>query len=194
MKKMLRAVVVAMLFATGAQAATVDGPLDKFGNKVTGDLVKGQSYSFDFKTGPLAPLEGSYYSRAFMTITGQGETVTKTAIGQGDPQLLIYGMDWSAFADGPADFTVSWYLERYMNASPTYQFTPTIGEAPVTGLAFPDNKPIFERTYFDQVSFSTRLAAEPPTPVPIGGTLPLMLSALGLGALVMRRRAKAALA
>lgn len=193
MKKMLRAVVVAMLFATGAQAATVDGPLDKFGNKVTGDLVKGQSYSFDFKTGPLAPLEGYVISQAFMTITGQGQTVKRTAIGQGDPQLLIYGMDWSAFADGPADFTVSWYLERYKNAALKVQFTPN-NDPIIVGLTFTDNKPIFETTYFDQVSFSTRLAAEPPTPVPIGGTLPLMLSALGLGALVMRRRAKAALA
>lgn len=193
MIKIMRAVAAVMLLATGAQAATVDGPLDEFGNTVTGDLVKDQLYSFHFKTGPLAPLEGYNISKAFMTITGQGQTVTRTAIGQGDPQGVVYGAYWFALANGPADFTVSWYLERYKNASLDVQFTPS-NEPIVVGLTFTDNKPIFETTYFNQVSFSTRLAAAPPTAMPLAGTLPLMLSALGLGALVMRRRAKAALA
>lgn len=191
MKNMLRAVVVAVLFASGAQAATVDGPLDDLGNQVTGNLVKDQRYWFHFKTGPLEPLAGYNISQAFMTITGQGQTVTRTSIGQGDPEGIIYGAQWFALADGPADFTVSWYLERYMNASLQIEFTPS-NEPIVVGLTFPNNNPIFETTYFDQVSFSTRLAEAPPSTVPLTGTLPLMLSALGLGAFVMRRRAKKA--
>lgn len=198
MKKILRAVAAAMLLATGAQAATVEGPLDSFGNAVTGSLVKDTTYMFHFTTGPLAPLAdypggGAAYSRAFITITGQGQTVAKESIGQGDPQTLIYAAQWRALENGPADFVVSWYLERYKNASAQTQFTPGIGEV-VVGLTFPNNMPIFERTDFDQVNFSTRLAAEPPTAVPLAGSLPLLLSALGLGALVMRRRAQAALA
>ena len=110
----------------------------------------------------------------------------------------------------PASVTVSGVLHRYIN--PGYQ-TPTydpLNTMPYMKSSkwFPDN-PLLNTTNhiltIDAVTYSS-FAEETPvpdknaltqritlaTPVPIGGTLPLMLTALGLGGWMLRARTKAA--
>lgn len=209
MKNMLRAVVVAVLFASGAQAATVDGPLDvvpvldKNGQKIPdgwgGYVVKtviasspvsGNPYFFNItlETADLLPLPEGWgsvvASRLWMTIRGQGvETTTASElIGPGS----TYSFQWMWQTDGPANFDfVDGYLERYQNGKPSGTIISTDTQGPFISDS------VFAHSIQD-FSIAMRQAETTAAPVPIGGTLPLMLSALGLGAFVMRRRAKKA--
>lgn len=197
MKNILRAVLAAMLLVTGthsgAQAATVDGPIDTLSLTQVETPVVGTNYFFAFNVGTLPALPPDYptgddaYSRLFMTISGQGATTTTSSIVQGDASNKTFTFNWIWGEAGPATLTFTGYLERYKNAVPIYM---RVGQQEVLGgLSFTDNTSIFERTDFGPITWSNAPAASP-TAVPIGGTLPLMLSALGVGAWVMRRRAK----
>lgn len=197
MIKILRAVAAAMLLATGAHGATVDGPFDAVSLARTSDLVNGRTYTFILRTGPLPALPAGYptgdnaYSEVFMTISGQGITRNRSSLGIGNAEDVPYRFNWLSEADGPASFTFQWELRRYMNATPIYV---TSGDQSVVGgLNFTGGAPIFATPPAEgQVTLRTAALQEQPTAVPIGGTLPLMLSALGIGALVMRHRAKQA--
>ncbi|WGV15117.1 hypothetical protein [Fuscovulum ytuae] len=190
MKKILRAAVAAMLFATGAQAATVDGLFDDYGS-VPSAFAAGQVYYFHvtLDEADLAPLpDGLAHSSSvvgselYFTISGQ--STAGQVIGPG----LKYRISWMWPALGATSFDFqSGTLLRYLKGNPTGTITTTNTNGPFQGTSFVSQS-IGSPT---QVG---RLAAASATPVPIGGTLPLMLSALGLGAFVMRRRAKAALA
>lgn len=197
MKNILRAVLAAMLLVTGAhsgaQAATVDGPIDTLSLTQVETPVVGTNYFFAFNVGTLPALPPDYptgddaYSRLFMTISGQGATTTTSSIVQGDASNKTFTFNWIWGEAGPATLTFTGYLERYKNAVPIYM---RVGQQEVLGgLSFTDNTSIFERTDFGPITWSNAPAASP-TAVPIGGTLPLMLSALGVGAWVMRRRVK----
>lgn len=197
MIKILRAVAAAMLLATGAHGATVDGPFDANTLLRTTDLVNGRNYTFILRTGPLPALPDGYptgdnaYSEVFMTITGQGITRTKSSLGIGKAENVPYRFNWLSVADGPTSFTFQWELRRYKNAIPSYLTTGD--QTVVGGLNFTGGTPIFATPPSEgQVVLRTAALQEQPTAVPIGGTLPLMLSALGIGALVMRHRAKQA--
>ncbi|MCZ8151558.1 MAG: hypothetical protein O9292_04040 [Rhodobacteraceae bacterium] len=101
---------------------------------------------------------------------------------------MTYWYQWIWEANGLTDFQFrNGTLLRYLNGNPTGTVVQTETIGPFAGTKFVTQQ-------IGQLDASLRLAERNPTPVPIGGTLPLMLSALGLGALVMRRRAKAALA
>lgn len=199
MKNKLWAVLAAMLLVTGVQtgvqAATVDGPNDPFSLTRVETPVVGTNYHFTFNVGALPALSSDYptgenaYSRLFMTISGQGATTTTTSIVQGDASNKTFTFNWIWGEAGPATLTFTGYLERYKNAYGNFGNLPGTTEPELLGLKFTDNTSIFERTDFGPITWSNAPAASP-TAVPIGGTLPLMLSALGLGAWMMRRRAK----
>lgn len=192
MKKMLRAVVAAMLFATGAQAATVDGLFPMGGGAKVSNPVAGQMYRFDITldAADLLPLPGGATpasvvgSTLFVTIKGQGINERKSA-QPGGPLGLTYSYLWQWQSSGPTDFQfLEGVLYRYFSGTPTGTVVNNGTTGPFSSNSF----------YTQPIKFNTtfRLASANPTPVPIGGTLPLMLSAIGLGALVMRRRAKKA--
>lgn len=187
MKNILRAVAVSLMFASGAQAATVEP-------------VAGDSDSFIFRTGntaytkpgdvdynPALPDPFTVFSLD-LTISDSGRTEVRSFIGGGDPMLNPILFDWVFSAGAARILTVSGFLRGYTNS-------------------FIDNNPYDVETMFisqfaggyrvrDESiqSFTTNFSSASVAPMPIGGTLPLMLSALGLGALVMRRRAKRAAA
>ncbi|MBD1206024.1 MAG: hypothetical protein H9533_18060 [Rhodobacteraceae bacterium] len=121
-----------------------------------------------------------------MTISGQGKTQSSSGMVLGSG--LTYWYQWIWEANGLTDFQFKdGTLLRYLNGKTTGTVVTGDTIGPFVGTSFVTQK-------IDPLDANLRLAAINPTPVPIGGTLPLMLSALGLGALVMRRRAKAALA
>lgn len=200
MNRIARAVTAAAMLAIwtihAAQAATVEGATDAISLEQTSSPELGKTYYFNVRTGPLSELPSDYatgeqaYSRMFMTISGQGVTTTPSSIGTGDASNLTFSFKWIWAEEGPATLTFSGYLDRYMAATPSYTIT---GQQKVlSGL---NNTSIFIRDEIGQITWQSGAAAAlNPTPVPIGGTLPLMLSALGLGALVMRRRARRAAA
>lgn len=212
MKKILRAAVAAMLFATGAQAATVDFTVtgafqyDEATMTVTqtDTPVSGQLYQFYVTPGSLAMVPTEFltgsgaYSEMVLTISGQGVTEPFVkSIGFGDMSFKPFGFSWFWKDTGPQSLTFQGSLKLYSNASPDYGNMPGTGAnpPPIVGLKFvngPAN--LFEIPIEPITWMGANSAAPETTPVPIGGTLPLMLSALGLGAFVMRRRAKAALA
>lgn len=193
MIKIMRAVAAVMLLATGAQAATVDG-LFALGGGLVDNPQAGQTYYFaitldnaDLEPLPNGLTQGAVVgSRLYMTISGQGKSVSTS--GQVEGPGLTYWYQWIWEANGLTDFQFqNGTLLRYLNGKTTGTVVTTDTMGPFVGTSFVTQK-------IDPLDANLRLAAINPTPVPIGGTLPLMLSALGLGALVMRRRAKAALA
>ena len=197
MKKMLRAVVAAMLFATGAQAATVDG-LFQAGPDGTyftpSSYTAGQTYYFGVTLDPaeLGTLpDGTtpadiVASELSFSISGQGLT-GELRFALVPETGLTFRLRWMWQASGGTDFQFQdGYLKRFYNAIDT----GTVVRNGTTGR-------LEGSFYGEKIGVATsvvRLAETNPTPVPIGGTLPLMLSALGLGALVMRRRAQRAAA
>lgn len=195
MKKIFRAAAVAILMATGAQAATVSvsGVYDQSNAPVTGDLMGGTAYIIGIRVSGLDPLPSDWpvgdkaQSQLWLTISdGNSGPLTLFSGGNGDAGTLEYLFQWRWSKDGPATLTFSeGYLQRYRNGVPggTIVWNGTSG--PLRG----------DTLFGDPVErFTATLgaASATPTPVPIGGTLPLMLSALGLGAWVIRRRAKGA--
>lgn len=206
MIKFLRTVAAAILLTTQAHAATVSEPTV---TGPTGGFQPGVYNDISFETGPLPPLPDGYLqsasaSEVIMYVNG-GPARYSYAYGV-DPSTLGFPFQWLAPAVVPDTMTIRVILNRYKNASPR---TPFNGQDPsvITGIMFPivngqPETPIFDTPIdrlfsLDQTTGQFRLMAlqEPePTAVPIGGSLPLLVSALGLGALVMRRRGKAALA
>lgn len=187
MKNMLRAAVAAVLFASGAQAATVDGLFDASG-AVPSAFVATHVYYFrvTLDESDLAPLPDGLAqssivgSELYFNISGQA--TSGQVIGPG----LTYSLSWMWPATGATSFDFqSGTLNRYLKGKPTGAITTTATSGPFQSTSF------VSQTIGSPTQVG-RLAAASTTPVPIGGTLPLMLSALGLGAFVMRRRAKKA--
>ncbi|PLL14760.1 hypothetical protein C0V75_04940 [Tabrizicola sp. TH137] len=200
MIKILRAVAAAMLLATGAHGATVDGPTL---TGPVGGIQSGAYNSFFFQTGPLDSLPSGYNqalsaSEALMYVN---DTYVSASYAFGvDASTISFKFNWLAPTEPLNPLSFSFVLKRYKNAFPQAPFNGQ-DEGVITGLGFPQGAiPVFVSSTFgpftqNQSTGAFRLAgaAEPEvTPVPIGGTLPLMLSALGIGALVMRHRAKQA--
>lgn len=178
MIKIMRAVAAVMLLATGAQAAVV-GP--------SVEAVSGEPGAFDFYTGTTMyttnPAIKSYSLKLYVTSTPI-DTIVLSTIGGGDPREVPFRFNW---AGGVADDLLMKAVIGYYDSP----IVPVGSQAGSTTYGIVGSR-LFEETII--LSAATKAATSAPTAMPIGGTLPLMLSALGLGALVMRRRAKAALA
>lgn len=204
MIKIMRAVAAVMLLATGAQAATVDGAWDSVTFEKTNSPVGGKSYYFTVTPGSLAAVPSQYlsgpgaYSEMTLTLSGQGITSAPlTSIGFGNVSSYPFTFQWAWKDTGPQTLTFQGTLKLYSNASPDYGNMPGTGDSPppLVGLQFPNGVPVFHQIDIGPITWLSAKAAVPDTnAVPIGGTLPLMLSALGLGALVLRRQAQRAAA
>lgn len=204
MKKLLWAVAAAMVLVTGAQAATVEQD-----TAVTNGFI--------FKTGntayvgvgdpgynPATPDQRSVFQLG-LTIQDATQTVTLIRSGQLDPKDYSFTFDW-IFAPGTErKLTISGVLrswtKSYMNDSAgNTAGGSTSGIVHMAGATFSDEIIGPFTTLFTTGGKETagtgdaltQLADTNPTPVPIGGTLPLLLTAVGVGAAVMRRRAKSA--
>ena len=188
MKNILRAVAVSLMFASGAQAATVEP-------------VAGDSDSFIFRTGntaytkpgdvdynPALPDPFTVFSLD-LTISDSGRTEVRSFIGGGDPMVQPFLFDWVFSAGAARILTVSGLLRGYTNSYlRSLDYNPEVSFI----SQLPGKTPLMRDERIQ--SFTTDFSSASVAPMPIGGTLPLMLSALGLGALVMRRRAKRAAA
>lgn len=205
MIKTLRAVAAAMLLATGitaAQAATVEpsviGP--------AGGFKAGEYNTITFRTGTVAPPPWTVstpneYTRATMTIGSDPYMLSiRSGIVLTDTPFTF---SWLAPSVLPDTLLINVTLRHFRNAYLTAETMTTQDESVGTLLfyngAWEGNSSLAMSRVFvvespTGVVLSQRAADTGTTVVPIAGTLPLMLSALGLGALVMRRRAKAALA
>ena len=179
MKNILRAVAVSLMFASGAQAATLDGPT------VTPHPTL--SNWFVFKTGNTLYEPGDPFNVYTLELKVSDSTRTETFsfLNDIDPADDAFAFRW---LNGLVkNFTIKAVLTSYTNSYIDRTFT-----AGSETWRLYQNGLFKQRTETFEISAAALKAA--PTAMPIGGTLPLMLSALGLGALVMRRRAKRAAA
>lgn len=195
MKNMLRAVVVAVLFASGAQAATVDatvsGAVDFLTGVLTDTPVSERTYLFTIEATGFSPLEEGWTgaSKMFVEVDGPvsiSQPIEPIGERVGSNYRYSFQLVWAT--QGPATLTFSGHIERYKSVTEIY--TNTSQQRTLGNIMNVAGGP-FVRDDFGPITWSTAGASlVQATPVPIGGTLPLMLSALGLGAFVMRRRAK----
>lgn len=210
MNNILRAVAAALFLAIGAQSAaqaatvdqpTLEGPLvmNGSGNYVpfVGVPEASGTYWFRFTSGPLDPLpSGGMETGSAVTLSRiiNGATVWSKVsqstvvdyLGQmvGYAENAPFRFQLSADEMAGEDLTFRVVLVRFLSGFPT----GTIIENGTKGTIFSNDRAVTDFGLFNLAAD----ASSNPTPVPIGGTLPLMLSALGLGAWVMRRRAKGA--
>lgn len=163
MQKALGAMVAAVLFASQAGAATVTGPTT---------VTAGQTYTYIYDPGPVDLIEGYqfYVLRVRVNDDGYFERAGTTY-----PEDSKFMFNWVFDTTGPAFLNVSSYLESYVGAVLTGTFDRPIVFKPVGWMAD------VAESQADKLQISV---------VPIGGTLPLMLSALGLMGWAARRRSK----
>lgn len=181
MKNILRAVAVSLMLASGAQAAIVDGP--------TVAAYPALANTFVFKTGNTLYEPGDAFTvyKLGLTVSDSSTTKTFSFLDALDPMNGVFAFQW---VGGVAEkFTIKAVLTSYTNSFIDRTFTA--GSETYNLRQYPSG--VFQvRTETFEIQAASLVA--PPTAVPIGGTLPLMLSALGLGALALRMRAKRAAA
>lgn len=164
MRKILGAFALTAVMASQASAATIIGPTT---------VVAGQSYSFIFDTGPVDLIDN--YD-VFMLRLGVNDTGYFEFFGPVYPPNNQFTFNWIFPTTGPAVLSAQGFLDSYVNAE------IGVGEDGFLFVTKPEGtraEVIFAQAKDFQVSV-----------VPIGGTLPLMLSALGLIGWAARRRAK----
>jgi hypothetical protein len=177
MNKMLGLLAAVMLMASQAGAATISG----LGQTVT--VEQGKSYTFYFDTGPVALVENS--NLFIMRLTLPNGVVAERG-GSSYPVDNRFAFDWVFGSLGSTTLNMSAILISYANV-------PIEELASYTGalVNFPG---LFGRTSKAESFTASRVfevvQAGQVSVVPIGGTLPLMATALGLFGWAARRRAK----
>lgn len=170
MRKLLGMLAAALLIGSQAQAAIITGPAS---------VLAGQSYSYTYDTGPVDLLPGYNFFILNLNVSDGITTEYFGRFGFPFPENNLFSFNWIFDVTGPALLTATATLETYAGADIVYD--------PVSG--FPS---IFkdDDTRVGLIGFGPdRLAV---SVVPIGGTLPLLLTALGIAGWVARRRATAA--
>lgn len=176
MRKYLMALAATALLASQAGAATITGPTT---------VVAGQSYTYTYTPNAPADLLPNYtYFTMHLKVNGGDEVPGGKGFNSDGSDYLdgmTFSFDWIFTTPGPAVLSVQSVLVTYLST-----------------LVYVDgeviNKPDF-RVFNSGFAFD---GEEPETlrisVVPIGGTLPLLLSALGaFGWAARRRKAQAAL-
>lgn len=177
MGKLFGWIAAALLMGAQAQAAVITGP---------SPVVAGQSYTYTYDTGPVDLLPGyDFYILNLIVSDGVNEDYFGR-FASADPLVSNspfpfsnpFTFDWVFSVTGPALLSVTGYLESYADATITYGvdgFPSIFKTEGVTRVGL-----INLGTDGLQISV-----------VPIGGTLPLLLTAIGLVGWVARRRAAA---
>ena len=177
MRKYLMALAATALLASQAGAATISGP-----TTVTAGVVNTYTYTPNM---PVELLEGSTFYTMFLEINGGWEYAPTGASlnysGSEFPPTGQFSFDWVFNETGPAVLSISSVLVSYLT-NPSL-----VGE----------NQPKPLHVIFNSGRGPASWEGGPPVElqisvVPIGGTLPLLLSALGALGWVARRRSKAA--
>lgn len=179
MQKALCAMAAAVLFASQAGAATITGPTT---------VQAGVSYTYQYQTdAPADLLPGYTLYTMYLEINGgiaaSGggiENYWGTTYTDGD----IFSFNWVFPVTGPASLTIRSVLATYIDATileiddyfEVVEGPNKIAETFNSGFAFDGD---------DRLPATLQISV-----VPIGGTLPLMLSALGIFGWAARRRAK----
>ncbi len=173
MQKTLWAFAATVLFASQAGAATVTGPTS---------VIAGQTYTYTYQPDtPVVLLEGYTLYTMLLEVNGGYEVpggASLNSYGTLYPASNNFTFDWAFPATGPAILSVRSVLVSYINA--TVNVFSDYFE-----VVKPEN--VFYEVH-NSAAVDLRVSAIPV--VPIGGTLPLMLSALGLMGWAARRRAK----
>lgn len=171
MRKILGAFALAAVMASQAGAATISGETNP---------IVGQTYTYIYSpdTPSLTPGYSSYeLNVAVNDLSDAAADVWFTFGGPTYPASNSFSFDWVFNVTGPAVLSVQSVLVTFFQ----------------TGFQFPEGVEFFVKedgTLFrGQNSEAVTLTANVSV-VPIGGTLPLMLSALGLIGWAARRRAK----
>lgn len=177
MNKIWGMFVVVMMMATQAGAATISG----LGQSV--QVEQGKVYTLFFDTGPveLVPNANLY----IMRLTLPTGALNPTGGGLPYPIDNRFKFDWVFDSLGSTTLNVSAVLASYANV-------PLDEISSGTWLSFPNLflLPSKSQSFSASRTFEVVAAGQIPV-VPIGGTLPLMLSALGLmGWFAGRRRAR----
>jgi|GEM_PF-6601347 len=173
MRKYLMALAATALLASQAAAATISGPTT---------VNAGQTYTYIYSPDMpyLTPGYLSYEVNMAVNDTGNpADDVWSTYAGTTYPASNQFSFDWVFDATGPATLTVYSVIVTFFGNE--FVFTD---ELP---FWVKEDGTIFRGENIDAVSMKISV-------VPIGGTLPLLLSALGaLGWMARRRKAEAAL-
>lgn len=166
MRKVLGTLAALALMGSQAGAAIITGPTS---------VLAGQSYTYTYDTGPVELLDGyDFFILNLLVNDGvNGDYIGR--FGFPFPMDNLFTFDWTFSVTGPAVLSITSYLESYADATITYS---------------PDGFPsIFKTEGVTRVGLIEDSARLGVSVVPIGGTLPLLLTALGVAGLVARRRA-----
>lgn len=186
MRKYLMALAATTLLASQAGAATIEGP-----TTVTAGEVNTYTYVPDL---PVELVEGYTFYTMFLEINDGWENAPTGAslnfFGFEFPEDGAFSFDWVFTESGPFVMSISSVLVSYVN--------PTLIEDEDGNLSVDEtNKPLFSifntgrGARLEEGGFDDRVSLQISV-VPIGSTLPLLLSALGALGWVARRRSKAA--
>lgn len=193
MKKLILA--VALLLATKAGAATV--------GEATVEVFPAAKDGYMFKFGATDQVDPNIYNAWILSVlvdnvdTGQ---FWASATSTSDPSMNFPSLYSVQFATPKTSFTVMGVLRLYTNATISTSGTfvnQTALQPPRVDVSNSNPAAEFRRSVVFGAAPQQSLTSETQRAaavVPIGGTLPLMLTALGLGGWVLRSRTKSATA
>ena len=172
MRNILGAFALAAVMASQAGAATISGETNP---------IVGQTYTYIYS--PDAPSLTPGYTSYTMTIivddlSDAAGDVRFSFDGPSYPESNSFSFDWVFNVTGPTVLSVRSVIATFFGTA--FEFPE--------GVQFfrkPENGILFRVQNIDEITLATNVSV-----VPIGGTLPLMLSALGLMGWAARRRAK----
>lgn len=186
---------IAMLFASQAGAATYDATL-------SGPVQSGSNYRFTYSVGEIAEFNPAIYNAWSLSFTVNGlkySPIVGLTEGVNSPSNGVFGFFYSYYKPGQT-ITVDAVIKGYVGAN--VSDNSTTSRQYYTLLSTGDQTKMGTFT-FNTIKYEPFGAAAPlqeqqqlrvaeAAVVPIGGTLPLMLTAIGLGGWMLRSRAKAA--
>lgn len=181
MRKYLMALAATALLASQAGAATISGP-----TTVTAGVVNTYTYQTDV---PADVLPGHTLYTMWLEING-GNPATGGGVenyyGATYVDGTTFSFDWVFPTTGPASLTIRSVLATYIGAT-VEQF-----DGYFSVVEGPNKVAVTFNSGFEFEGGGGPPATLQISVVPIGGTLPLLLSALGALGWVARRRSKAA--
>jgi hypothetical protein len=176
MNKILGIALTAAVLAGQATAATIDGP---------GEVIVGQSYELFFNSGPVDLINKA--NLFYMTLKlPDGRSVLSG--GSEYPANNLFSFNWVFKSTGETTLDVIAELRSYSGVIFEQATNYPIGTLiPINLNTSPSRTTSLEASRIFRVREAQEISV-----VPIGGTLPLMLSALGvMGWVARRRRAQA---
>lgn len=166
MRKVFGTLAALALMGSQAEAAIITGPTS---------VVAGQSYTYTYDTGPVDLLDGYDFFILNLLVSDGVNDDYFGRFGFPFPTNNLFTFNWTFSVTGPAFLSVRSTLESYAGA----EITPNPGGVP---SIFKDDDTRVELIEFGPDGLQVSV-------VPIGGTLPMLLTALGVAGLVARRRA-----